>query len=185
VLAVFAFAGAAAQDAFALPSGNTAQQWKKIAEDTVVGTPGMSQVEGFQYIAYMQAAVYEAMVAIERGYEPLVPPQIKASKRASLDAANCGGVVPHAPLLLPRAGGDAPERLQRRAGAESNRWGNVGSAQKSWRLGYGAESTTAAQPWQASSSDAKSPDRTSATPSTDTACEQTLRLDASCGAGHS
>ena len=119
MLAVFAFAGAAAQDAFALPSGNTAQQWKKIAEDTVVGTPGMFQVEGFQYIAYMQAAVYEAMVAIERGYEP------------------------------------------------------------------GAESTTAAQPWQASSSDAKSPDRTSATPSTDTACEQALRLDASCGAGHS
>lgn len=87
VLAVFGFTGAAAQDAFALPPGNTAQQWNKIAEDTVVGTPGIFQAEGFLYMAYVQAAVYEAMAAIERGYEPLVPPKIKASKRASLDGA--------------------------------------------------------------------------------------------------
>jgi hypothetical protein len=86
-LAVFAFTGAAVENAFALPPGNTAQQWNKIAEDTVVGTPGMFQVEGFQYMGYVQAAVYDAMVAIERGYQPLVPPKIKASQRASLDAA--------------------------------------------------------------------------------------------------
>jgi hypothetical protein len=87
LLAVLALAGAAVEKAFALPPGNTAQQWNRIAEDTVVGTPNMFQVEGFQYMAYVQAAAYEAMVAIKRGYEPLVPPKIKASKHASLDAA--------------------------------------------------------------------------------------------------
>lgn len=54
----------------ALPTGNTVAQWDKIAEDTVVGS-GAFQGEGFIYTAYTSAAVYNAVVAIEGGYEPL------------------------------------------------------------------------------------------------------------------
>ena len=87
VVTLCALLGAGAKNASsALPAGNTAQQWNKIAEDTVVGTPGMFQGEGFLYMAYVQAAEWEAMTAIERGYEPLFPPKGRASRQASLDA---------------------------------------------------------------------------------------------------
>jgi hypothetical protein len=56
--------------AAALPPGNTVTQWNKIAEDTVVGS-GAFQAEGFIYMAYASTAVYNAVVAIEGGYEPL------------------------------------------------------------------------------------------------------------------
>jgi hypothetical protein len=46
---------------------NTVSQWNKIAEDTVVGS-GAFQNEGLIYIAYVSAAVYEAVVAIEGTY---------------------------------------------------------------------------------------------------------------------
>ncbi len=52
-----------------LPPGNTVAQWNKIAEDTVVGS-GTFQPEGFIYMAYPSAAVYDAVVAIEGGFEP-------------------------------------------------------------------------------------------------------------------
>ena len=52
----------------ALPPGNTVAQWNKIAEDTVVGS-GPFQGEVI-YMAYASAAVYDAVVAIEGGYEP-------------------------------------------------------------------------------------------------------------------
>jgi hypothetical protein len=68
-----------------LPPGNTVEQWNKIAEDTVVGS-GAFQVEGFIYMTYTSAAVYDAAVAIDGGYEPYGPP-ITAPPGASLDCA--------------------------------------------------------------------------------------------------
>ena len=68
-----------------LPPGNTVQQWNKIAEDTVVGS-GTFQPEGVVYMAYVSAAVYDAVVAIEGGFEPYGPP-ITAPPGASVDAA--------------------------------------------------------------------------------------------------
>src|SRR5437773_10803978 len=68
-----------------LPPGNTVAQWNKIAEDTVVGS-GTFQPEGFIYMAYPSAAVYDAVVAIEGGFEPYGPP-ITAPPGASVDCA--------------------------------------------------------------------------------------------------
>jgi hypothetical protein len=51
------------------PLPNTVQQWNKIAEDTVVGS-GAFQGEGEVYMSYTAAAVYDAVVAIQGGYEP-------------------------------------------------------------------------------------------------------------------
>jgi hypothetical protein len=68
-----------------LPPGNTVQQWNKIAEDVVVGS-GTFQPEGVVYMAYVSAAVYDAVVAIEGGFEPYGPP-ITAPPGASVDAA--------------------------------------------------------------------------------------------------
>jgi hypothetical protein len=68
--AVSASAGTTPNAAAALPPGNTVAQWNKIAEDTVVGS-GAFQSEGFIYMAYVSQAVYNAVVAIEGGYEPL------------------------------------------------------------------------------------------------------------------
>jgi hypothetical protein len=69
----------------ALPPGNTVAQWNQIAEDTVVGV-GMVTEEGFIYMAYVSAAVYDAVVAIEGGFEPYGP-AIDAPAGASVDAA--------------------------------------------------------------------------------------------------
>jgi hypothetical protein len=68
-----------------LPPGNTVQQWNKIAEDTVVGS-GAFQTEGLIYMSYTSAAVYDAAVAIEGGFEPYGP-AITAPAGASVDAA--------------------------------------------------------------------------------------------------
>ena len=68
-----------------LPPGDTVQQWNKIAEDTVVGS-GTFQPEGFIYMAYVSAAVYDAVVAIEGDFEPYGP-SITAPPGASVDAA--------------------------------------------------------------------------------------------------
>src|SRR4029450_6019596 len=68
-----------------LPPGRTVQQWTKSAEDTVVGS-GAFQPEGFLYMAYVTAAVYDAVVAIEGGFEPYGPP-ITAPPGACGDAA--------------------------------------------------------------------------------------------------
>ena len=67
----------------ALP--NTVQQWNKIAEDTVVGS-GAFQGEGELYMSYVTTAVYDAVVAIEGGFEPYGPP-IAAPAGASVDCA--------------------------------------------------------------------------------------------------
>jgi hypothetical protein len=71
--------------AAALPPGNTVAQWNKIAEDTVVGS-GAFQGEGFIYMAYASTAVYNAVVAIAGGYEPL-DSTISAPAGASVDCA--------------------------------------------------------------------------------------------------
>jgi VCPO second helical-bundle domain len=68
-----------------LPPGNTVQQWNRIAEDTVVSS-GAFQAEGFIYMAYVSAAVYDAVVAIESRFEPYGPP-IAAPPGASVDCA--------------------------------------------------------------------------------------------------
>ena len=55
--------------AWALPPGNTVQQWNTIAENTVVGS-GAFQAEGFIYMGYVSSAMYDAVVSIEGGYKP-------------------------------------------------------------------------------------------------------------------
>src|SRR6266511_4170728 len=85
VVAVAASAGTTLNAAAALPPGNTVAQWNKIAEDTVVGS-GAFQSEGLIYMAYASTAVYNAVVAIEGGYEPL-DSTITAPAGASVDCA--------------------------------------------------------------------------------------------------
>lgn|SRR5829696_1326691 len=86
-LALAALAGGAtspvAQGLPALP--NTVQQWNKIAEDIVVAS-GAFQGEGEVYMSYTATAVYDAVVAIEGGYEPYGP-AISAPAGASVDCA--------------------------------------------------------------------------------------------------
>ncbi len=84
-LAVAASAGTTRDAAAALPPGNTVAQWNKIAEDTVVGS-GAFQGEGLIYMAYASTAVYNAVVAIEGGYEP-VDSTVTAPAGASVDCA--------------------------------------------------------------------------------------------------
>src|SRR5262249_6297055 len=68
-----------------LPPGNTVAQWNTIAENTVVSS-GAFQGEGYIYMAYVSAAVYDAVVATEGGFEPYGPP-IAAPPGASVDCA--------------------------------------------------------------------------------------------------
>jgi hypothetical protein len=84
-LAVAASAATTRNATAALPPGNAVLQWNKIAEDTVVGS-GPFQGEGFIYMAYASAAVYDAVVAIEGGYQPYGP-AITAPEGASTEAA--------------------------------------------------------------------------------------------------
>lgn len=85
VLLVGLAAGTARDAAAALPPGNSVEQWDQIAENTVVGS-GAFQNEGYLYMAYESSAVYDAVVSIEGGYQPLEP-AFRASKNASPDAA--------------------------------------------------------------------------------------------------
>jgi len=78
--------------AAALPPGNAVQQWNKIAEDTVVGS-GAFQNEGLIYMAYVSAAVYNAVAAIDRTYEPYhfdVVAHPGSSPDAAVIEAACG-----------------------------------------------------------------------------------------------
>jgi hypothetical protein len=84
-LAVAPSASTTRNAAAALPPGNTAAQWNKIAEDTVVGS-GAFQSEGYIYMAYASTSVYNAVVAIEGGYAPLNS-TISAPAGASVDCA--------------------------------------------------------------------------------------------------
>lgn len=68
-----------------LPPGNTVEQWNTIAENTVVSS-GAFQAEGLIYMAYVSAAVYDATVSIDGGYEPYAS-GVAAAPGASTDAA--------------------------------------------------------------------------------------------------
>jgi hypothetical protein len=68
-----------------LPPGNTVSQWNQIAENTVVGS-GAFQAEGFIYMAYVSAAVYDAVVSIEGNHEPCAE-HLPVAPGASKDAA--------------------------------------------------------------------------------------------------
>jgi hypothetical protein len=59
--------------------------WNIIAENTVVGS-GAFQSEGYIYMAYASVAVYDAVVAIEGGFQPYGP-RIMAPSGASADCA--------------------------------------------------------------------------------------------------
>ena len=59
--------------AVTLPSGNAAQQWDKIAEDTVVGA-GAFQGEGFVYLAYVSKAMDGAVNPGQRTGRTQMPP---------------------------------------------------------------------------------------------------------------
>jgi hypothetical protein len=85
VLMICVAAGTERNAAGALPPGNTVEQWNKIAEDTVVGS-GAFQIEGLIYMAYESTAVYDAVVSLQGGYQPLEP-AFRVSKTASPDAA--------------------------------------------------------------------------------------------------
>jgi hypothetical protein len=83
---VVAVSGATSRSAHALPAlPNTVQQWNKVAEDAVVSS-GAFQGEGEIYMSYASTAVYDAVVAINGGYEPYGP-AINAPAGASVDAA--------------------------------------------------------------------------------------------------
>src|SRR5262245_44161790 len=84
-LAIVMMTCAVSKAAPTLPPGNTVQQWNTIAENTVVGS-GAFQAEGFIYMAYVSAAIYDAVVSIEGGFEPYVS-AITAAPGASPDAA--------------------------------------------------------------------------------------------------
>lgn len=64
VIAVVGGAGVRGAGAV-LPPGNTAQQWDKIAQDTVVGS-GAFQIEGLNYMARVSNAMYRAVAPGER-----------------------------------------------------------------------------------------------------------------------
>src|SRR3954451_4532427 len=65
VAVAVACVAAPAANAVTLPPGNAAQQWNKIAEDTVVGS-GAFQGEAFAYLAYVSAAMDGAVNPGER-----------------------------------------------------------------------------------------------------------------------
>lgn len=75
--------------------GNSVAEWNAIAQEILQPTPmpgmpmpmgGISMATAFVYLAYMQAAVYDALVAIEGGYQPYNLAVI-ADPTASRDAA--------------------------------------------------------------------------------------------------
>jgi hypothetical protein len=75
---------------------NTVQQWNRIAEDIIVTLPpngvGALQNEGLLYMGYASAAVYDAVIAIEGGYQayayrPRTVAERSAAAAASADAA--------------------------------------------------------------------------------------------------
>src|SRR4051794_41895259 len=87
VAVAVACVAAPAANAVTLPPGNAAQQWNKIAEDTIVGS-GAFQGESFVYLAYVSAAMDGAVNPGER-------------RGQSPDAAGARGADGGLGLLLP------------------------------------------------------------------------------------
>jgi hypothetical protein len=108
-LAVLVFAVAIALAAIGMTRGtraavpNTVAQWDKIAEDAVVRS-GAFQNEGLIYMAYVSAAVYNAVVAIEGGYQPYgqgVSAPVGASTDAAVIEATYRSLVNYFPTQAP------------------------------------------------------------------------------------
>jgi PAP2 superfamily len=71
----------------AAPAGSAALiDWNKIAVRTILAPPPQSPPASFVYASYTQAAVYNAVMAIEGGYEPYKS-GLASSPGASVDAA--------------------------------------------------------------------------------------------------
>ena len=88
-----------------LPAGNSVQQWDQLAADTVVRS-GALQIEGFQYMAYVSAAVYDAVISIQGGFKtwgPRIKSQAGASANAAAIEAAYGTLAHYFPA--PRAAG--------------------------------------------------------------------------------
>ena len=84
---------------------NVVQQWNALAEDIVVAAPpsgaGAFQNEGLLYMSYASAAVYDAAVAIEGGYEPYAyEPRTKSQREAAAGAAVNAAVIEAAYRVL-------------------------------------------------------------------------------------
>ena len=86
--------------------GNIVAEWNAIAQEILQPTPmpgmpmtmgGISMSTAFVYLAYMQAAVYDALVAIEGGYQPYnlaLAPDPTASREAAVATAAYNGAGP-------------------------------------------------------------------------------------------
>jgi hypothetical protein len=88
-----------------LPAGNSVEQWDQLAADTVVKA-GTTQLEGFQYMAYVSGAVYNAVISIQGGYKswgPKIKPAAAASANAAAIEAAYETLVHYFPV--PRAAG--------------------------------------------------------------------------------
>jgi hypothetical protein len=92
---IFLFCGVGQALADSSPSDSIVAEWNKIAQDIIQppAMPGMPMSMGgtsmpaaFVYLSYVQAAVYNALVAIDGGYEPYKS-DLMAAPKASRDAA--------------------------------------------------------------------------------------------------
>ena len=104
--------------------------WDKIAEDAVVRS-GAFQNEGLIYMAYVSAAVYNAVVAIEGGYQPYGQ-GVSAPVGASTDAAVIEATYRSLGQLLPDSGSPARSALRNRAGGHPGR-----PVKNGWAVGGG------------------------------------------------
>ena len=82
------------------PDHNVVQQWNKIAEEAIVAVPpngaGAIQNEGLLYMGYVSAAVYDAVVAIEGGYQPYAYRPRSAGQRNAVMGASVNAAVSEA-----------------------------------------------------------------------------------------
>jgi len=90
--------------------GNIVSEWNAITQEILQPTPmpgmpmtmsGISMSTAFVYLAYVQAAVYDALVAIEGGYEPYnlqIQADSTASREAAVAAAAYGVLKHYVPL---------------------------------------------------------------------------------------
>jgi hypothetical protein len=169
-VAVAVLAGAARNAAAALPPGNAAQQWNKIAEDTVVGS-GVFQGEGFVYMAYVSmamdravnpgerngqspdAAITEAAYRVLVQYFPAKEPDLTALHDAALAAIPDGSAKRNGIVF----GGLAADRvLRERAGdglqtpiGSTSSFPTLSPGPGVWRLTPSAYATPQT-PWMAS-----------------------------------
>src|SRR5947207_2597693 len=132
VIVMAAVTGAGVQNARAvLPPGNTAEQWDKIAEDTVVGSGGF-QNEGLIHMAYASNAMSRpAAAALQPGVGDSV--QRAQDRRGEHESEHCrddGGEVldrQRDPAVQPagtrRRDGEEPGSRRHRAARRDGQYG--------------------------------------------------------------